>query len=192
MARTAVLAIGLAILLSAASPASALDSCSCRNLESLQQELENAVYETGFFDSLSQAAGRDRKEADRDQQEIRPIRNSGKLVLQVSANARKDIMAKEFKPPHPKVTGYSGPDSVDMEAGQVHAGRRPRSRRCARARLARRSPTSRCEHEAAHRELCESMGADTYWGAAAERDRGRRSRALQGAGRGHARRSSSG
>ena len=53
-ARLKSLAIGLTIMLSAASPASALDSCSCRNLESLQQELANAVYETGFFESLSQ------------------------------------------------------------------------------------------------------------------------------------------
>ena len=54
-ARLKSLAIGLTLMLSAASPVSALDSCSCRNLESLQQELENAVYETGFFQSPAHA-----------------------------------------------------------------------------------------------------------------------------------------
>ena len=156
------LAIGLAIMLSAASPASALDSCSCRNLESLQQELANAVYETGFFESLSQRLDVIEKK----QIEINkdPTNSeSGKLVLQVSANARKDIMAKEFKPPHPKVTGYSGPETVDMEAGKCKQDE---------ADLEAMRKGSACQeiaditsqHEAAHRELCKSMGADTYWG----------------------------
>jgi hypothetical protein len=46
--------ICLAALVLATSRAFAMDSCSCKNLESLQQELKNAIYETGFFDSLSQ------------------------------------------------------------------------------------------------------------------------------------------
>ena len=110
-------AIGLAILLLAAPSAVAMDSCSCKNLESLQQELKNAVYEAGFFESLSQRLDVIEKkqiEINKDPTNA----DSGKLVLQVSANARKDIIAKEFKLPHPKVTGYSGPDSVDMEAGK--------------------------------------------------------------------------
>ena len=45
-----------------------MDSCSCKNLESLQQELKNAVYEAGFFDSLSQRLDVIEKKQDRDQQ----------------------------------------------------------------------------------------------------------------------------
>jgi hypothetical protein len=156
------LAIGLAIMLSAASPASALDSCSCRNLETLQQELANAVYETGFFESLSQQLDViEKKQIEINKDPTNP--DSGKLVLQVSANARKDIMAKQFKPPHPKVTGYSGPETVDMAAGKCKQDE---------ADLEAMRKGSACQeiaditsqHEAAHRELCESMGADTYWG----------------------------
>ena len=78
----------------------AQDSCSCKNLESLQQELKNAIYEAGFFDSLSQRLDVIEKK----QIEINkdPTNSdSGKLVLQVSATARKDIIAKEFRLPHP-------------------------------------------------------------------------------------------
>ena len=109
--------ICLAVLLLAASRAFAMDSCSCKNLESLQQELKNATYEAGFFDSLSQRLDVIEKK----QTEINKDptnKDSGLLVLKVSADARKAIMASEFKPPHPKVAGYSGPDSVDMEAGK--------------------------------------------------------------------------
>ena len=145
-----------------ASPAAALDSCSCRNLESLQQELANAVYETGFFESLSQQLDAiEKKQIEINKDPTNP--DSGKLVLQVSADARKDIMAKQFKPPHPKVTGYSGPETVDMEAGKCKQDE---------ADLEAMRNGSACQqiaditlrHEAAHRELCQSMGADTYWG----------------------------
>ena len=153
--------IGLAILLFAASRAFAQDSCSCKNLESLQQELKNAIYETGFFDSLSQRLDVIEKK----QIEINkdPTNSdSGKLVLQVSANARKDIIAREFKLPHPNVAGYTGPDSVDMEAGKC-------TQNAADLEAMRKgSPCKEIaditlQHEEAHRKLCTSMGADKYW-----------------------------
>ena len=102
----------------AATNARALDSCSCRNLESLQQELENAVYEAKFFADLSKRLdGIEKKQADINKNDpTNP--DAGRLVLQVSADARHDIMAKEFKPPHGQVTGYTGPGSIDMEAGK--------------------------------------------------------------------------
>jgi hypothetical protein len=153
--------IGLAILFLVAPPAFAQDSCSCKNLESLQQELKNAGYEAGFFESLSQRLDVIEK------QQIEINKNptnaeSGRLVLQVSANARKDIIAKEFRLPHPSVTGYTGPESVDMEAGKCTQSA---------ANLEAMRKGSPCKeiaditlkHEEAHRDLCKAMGADAYW-----------------------------
>ena len=153
-------AIGLAVLL-LAPPAFAQDSCSCKNLESLQQELKNAMYETGFFESLSQRLELiEKKQIEINKDPTNP--DSGKLVLQVSANARKDIIAKEFRLPHPKVAGYSGPDSIDMEAGKCTQSQ---------AALDAMRDGSPCQeiaditlkHEEAHRQLCTSMTAAKYW-----------------------------
>src|SRR3954447_17101588 len=101
-----------------AGHASALDSCSCKNLESLQQELENALYDAKFFDDLAKRLDAvEKKQADINKNDpTNP--DAGRLVLQVSADARKQIMSKEFKPPHAEVSGYTGPGSVEMEAGK--------------------------------------------------------------------------
>ena len=157
MARLKALAIGLAILLAAAPSAFAQDSCSCKNLESLQQELKNAIYEAGFFQGLSQRLDVIEK------QQIEINKNptnpeSGKLVLQVSANARKDIIAKEYRLPHPNVAGYTGPDAVDMEAGKC-------TQDAANLEAMRKgSPCNEIaditlKHEEPHRDLCKTMGA---------------------------------
>ena len=96
-------------------------------------------------------------------------------MLKVSADARKAIMASEFKPPHPKVAGYTGPESVDMEAGKC-------TQNAADLEAMRNGFACKeiaditLQHEEAHRTLCTSMGADKYWGAAAQRDRRGRGR----------------
>jgi hypothetical protein len=145
-----------------AGSADAMDSCSCKNLESLQQELENALYEASFFDSLSRRLDAiEKKQADLNKNDPTNA-NAGRLVLQVSADARKEIMAKEFKPPHGEVTGYTGPGSVDMEAGKCTQSQ------TALDAMRNGSPCQEIaditlEHESAHRKLCETMGADAYW-----------------------------
>jgi hypothetical protein len=127
----------------------------------LQQELKNAVYEAGFFESLSQRLDvieKQQIEINKDPTNA----NSGKLVLQVSANARKDIIAKEFRLPHPAVTGYTGPESVDMEAGKC-------TQNAADLEAMRKGSACKeiaditLKHEEAHRDLCKAMGADAYW-----------------------------
>ncbi len=156
-----------AILLSLAYPASAAlagkadESCSCKNLESLQQELENALYEAKFFAELSRRL----KEIELKQIEINkdPAHpDSGRSVLAVSGQARQKIMASEFRPPHPQVKDYTGPESVDME---------PPSCTQKAADLAALKNGAPCkeiaditlEHEAQHRAKCARDGADKYW-----------------------------
>ena len=74
----------------AATQARALDSCSCRNLESLQQELENAIYDATFFDDLSRRLDViEKRQADINKNDpTNP--DAGRLVLQVSASARNE------------------------------------------------------------------------------------------------------
>ena len=146
----------------AATEVQALDGCSCKNLESLQQELENAIYDATFFDDLSKRLDAiEKKQADINNNDpTNP--DAGRLVLQVSADARNEIMSTEFKPPHGKVTGYTGPGSVDMEPGKCTQSQ------AALDAMRNGSPCQEIaditlEHEAAHRKLCEQMGADAYW-----------------------------
>ena len=146
----------------AATNARALDSCSCRNLESLQQELENAVYEAKFFADLSKRLDdTEKKQADINKNDpTNP--DAGRLVNQVSAEARKAIMAKEFKPPHRKVTGYTGPDTVDMEQDTCTQDQRMLDA-MRDGSPCREIADITLEHEATHRRLCQSMGVDAYW-----------------------------
>jgi hypothetical protein len=141
--------------------AGAQDSCSCNNLESLQQEVKNAIYEAGFFESLSTRLDAVEKEQIKiNKDSTNP--DSGRLVLQVSANARNEIMSKEFRLPHAQVTGYTGPEAVDMEAGTC------KQKDADLEAMRKGSPCKEIaditlKHEEAHRNLCVSMGADAYW-----------------------------
>ena len=141
----------------------AQDSCSCKNLESLQQELKNAIYEAGFFESLSQRLDVIEKK----QIEINkdPTNSeSGKLVLQVSATARKDIIAKEFRLPHPAVTGYTGPEAVDMEARQVARRTQADLEAMRKGSPCKEIADITLQHESnAPRLFAKTMGADAYW-----------------------------
>lgn len=159
MAWTIWLAAGLAM---SVLDARALDGCSCKNLESLQQELENAIYEADFFAKLSKRLDAvEKKQADINENDpTNP--DAGRLVLQVSANARDQIMAGEFKPPHARVAGYTGPERVDMEAGKCTQKQADLDAMAAGSPC-REIADITLEHEATHRRLCESIGADAYW-----------------------------
>lgn len=137
------------------------ESCSCKNLESLQQELENALYEAKFFAELS----RKLKEIEQRQIEINkdPAHpDSGLSVLAVSGEARKKIMATEFRPPHPQVKDYTGPQSVDMEP--LSCTQKPADLEA----LKIGSPCKEIadivlEHEAQHRAKCVKDTPGKYW-----------------------------
>ena len=154
-------ACALFVACASAPPAAGADVCSCKNLESLQQELENALFEATFFSDLS---GRLR-EIEQKQIEVNKDpthRDSGLSVLAASANARAEIMAREFNLPHPQVAGDTGPKSVEMT---------PNTCKQPQALLDALGNGAACkeigdivlEHEAAHRRKCELDGADKYW-----------------------------
>ena len=154
-----VFAIAAAV---ASAPAfAASEPCACKHLESVQQELENALYEAKFFADLSKRLDAvEKKQTDLNKNHpTHP--DSGRSVLATSANERVAIMGKEFRLPH-KVKGYTGPTSVEVLQGTCKNNQ---------ADLDALSKGSSCKeigdislaHEAQHRALCEQMGKDKYW-----------------------------
>jgi hypothetical protein len=137
------------------------DACSCQQLESLQQEVANADYEATFFAGLSERLKAvEDKQIALNKDPTNP--DSGRDVLALSGAARADIMAREFHLPHPTVTGYTGPASVDMTFGsctQKAADLEAMGRGSACSDVA----DITLKHEAAHRTLCEKLGAQAYW-----------------------------
>lgn len=152
----------LTSLLIAAPVRSATESCACKHLESVQQELENAAYEAKFFADLAKRLDAiEKKQADLNKNHPEHP-DSGRSVLATSANERLAIMGKEFRLPHKTVKGYTGPNSVEIEPGTC---------RNAQSQLDALANGSSCKeigditlaHEAQHRALCEQMGKDKYW-----------------------------
>ncbi len=165
MSARIILAAVAALLLApeAGAQGKADKSCDCNNLESLQQEVENAAYAAVFFRQLAERLA----EVEREQRELNehgdPSNpNHGRSVRGTSANERDRIMATEFRPPHPQVKDYTGPASVAMKGLACY--QEPTELE----ELRKGSPCKEIadivlEHEAQHRAICESMGWSAYW-----------------------------
>jgi hypothetical protein len=137
-----------------------LQQCSCRNLESLQQELENALYEAKFFaDMAEQLKQREDELTEAKKDPTNP--DSGLDVFMTSSNLRQAIM-NGFSLPHLPAKDYTGPATVNMTYGSCE---QPQSQ------LDAMRDGSQCKdiaditlrHEELHRALCNSMGATAYW-----------------------------
>jgi hypothetical protein len=160
MSTSLALRLGLAVsaLFTTALTASAeypAQQCTCNNLESLQQDYQNAVYLEGFFRKLSTelegyekrdiAAGVSREEID-------------KFGDKFYADVTGTLM--EF--PFPTVKGYTGPERVPMPPGTCEQDP------VLLDKMAKGSPCNGMAdpalvHEFEHRELCKKMGPDVYW-----------------------------
>lgn len=141
-------------------------SCDCANLESIQQEVENAEYLEKFMRDLSDRLDKIEQEQVRVNQ-IPTHPDSGRSVLSVSANARDQFMKPPsqgglFDLPHPQVKGYTGPQTVNVmpntcqnEPGVLEALELGTPCRDIAEIVLR--------HEAVHRAECEAVGKDAYW-----------------------------
>jgi hypothetical protein len=159
--RTVAGVIATALSLATVRPGLAAETCSCKHLESLQQELENAVYEAQFFAELSkrlQQVEQDQIEANKDP--TNP--DADRPVLVVSGQAKEKIMGSEFTLPHPEVKGDTGPASVDMT---FQTCKQPQAQLDALEKGAACKEIGEIvlRHEAAHREKCEADGPKKYW-----------------------------
>ncbi|MCU0828394.1 MAG: hypothetical protein MUE52_13535 [Tabrizicola sp.] len=156
---------GLAFLgLTVTTPAQAdPPPCTCRNLESLQQEYQNAVYMEGYMRRLAEhLKGVEAKQAALNATSSASP-EAGDSVGQKSANAREAYKAANWKLPFPQPKDYKGPPDVSMIPGQCQQstddldGVRDGSpcEAIADAALA---------HEQAHVDICRNLGVQAYWG----------------------------
>lgn len=135
--------------------------CSCKHLESLQQEVENARYEAKFFAEMARKFSEIRKHfEDANKDPANP--DAGVNWANRLGVLHEQMMTQDFHLPNPRVAGYSGPDTVDMPFGSCE--QKPED-------LTKLGEGSSCKeigdialaHEAAHRSLCTKMGASAYW-----------------------------
>lgn len=130
-------------------------ACSCKNLESLQQDYQNAVYLEGFFRKLS----KDLK--------VTEASDLAKGISRAVSDARNDqyyadVIRIVMKQPFPTVLGYTGPEAVPMIKGTCEQDP------ALLEKMAKGSPCNGIAdaallHEFEHRELCKAMGAAAYW-----------------------------
>lgn len=136
-------------------------ACSCKHLESLQQEVENSRYEAQFFAKMAERFTEIRRhfeEANKDP--TNP--DAGVNWANRLGVMHEQMMAQDFHLPNPRVSGYTGPDKVDMPFGTCEQKKDDLDK------LAEGSPCTEIgditlAHEAAHRAKCSAMGAQTYW-----------------------------
>lgn len=154
--------LALALLLAPTALAAGGPSCSCHNLKSLQQETENAAYEARFFLDMANEL-KAIEDHQRDLNENHPTDSeAGKSVITVSGQARERMMAEDFHLPHPQVEDYAGPTSVALVYGTC-TNKPADLDGLANGAPCKEIGTITLEHEARHRAICETMGANRYW-----------------------------
>jgi len=137
------------------------ESCSCKNLESLQQELENAQYQAKYFAELSRQLKQFEDQLIKDKKDPTNPRSGDSLEV-AADNEWKRLHAEQYRPPHPNVKDYTGPAAVDMPRGTCTQSA------AALEALRAGSPCKEIaditlEHEAQHRAKCTKEGAAKYW-----------------------------
>lgn len=138
------------------------EACQCKHLESLQQELENALYEADFFAGLSKRLDAiEKKQADLNKNDP-ANRDAGVSPGSASKQARDAIMTREFRLPNPAVKDYKGPKEVAVENGKC-------TNQLSDLEGLRDGASCKeigdvvLKHEEEHRNLCNRMGAERYW-----------------------------
>lgn len=135
-------------------------SCSCRHLESIQQEIRNA-------EALIEVQQKIRNELEViEAQLIEAKKNplspdSDVNIYDRSLRARGEILSK-FKLPYTPAIGYRGPAEIKMSFGTCEQSA---------SELDKLKAGSQCQelavinlaHESAHRAECQKSGATEYW-----------------------------
>lgn len=146
--------------LSGATPvlAETAGRCSCENLESLQQDYQNAVYLETFYRDLAKSLG------DWEATQFKLVKDPNNPVnVSKASRARELAAAKDtLVLPFPQITGQTGLMSVEMAALTcIHLD----------GQLADLEAGAPCQGIAAaelerlrqQRELCTKMGSAAYW-----------------------------
>jgi len=153
-------AVVVAVLVCAcpALASAAPKACTCKNLESIQQELKNAVYLEKFMRELSKTVA-DAEEAQRQLKKKEPNNPvSRRSVRDVS----KEVWTKEkAKARVPKVPGDNGPEAIGLEDGTCENN--PQDLKDVAAGAAcKELGDFALKHEEGHRKLC-AKDKEAYW-----------------------------
>ena len=137
-------------------------ACTCENLESLQQEYQNAVYLSSYMLALADHL----KAAEIRQADLNTNnpthRDAGVRVNQASMLAREAYGKANLRLPFATVKGYTGPLEVNMKTDSCSQDDKV---------LKAMEDGSPCKaiaiatlaHERTHTRICERMGKDNYW-----------------------------
>lgn len=135
-------------------------ACSCRHLQSVQEELKNAEYQATFFTDMA-AKLKAVEDPLIEAHKIPTHPDSDVSIVDRSMRARTGIM-RELVLPHDPAFGYKGPATVGMKPGSCEQKS---------AELDALRDGSQCKeiadivlaHEAGHRTRCASDTATVYW-----------------------------
>lgn len=156
----AALALALVLAYSAVAHA-APKTCSCKHLESIQQELANALYLAKFQAGLARKV----KQAEDEQRELKkkdPNHPLAKYSVEKISQQRWEKLRGDVSLPHPTVTGYTGPDSVGLIDGTCK-NQDADLKALEQGASCKELGTITLKHEEEHRKLCNNMGKQAYW-----------------------------
>ena len=133
-------------------------ACTCKNLESIQQELKNAVYLEDFMRQLSRKVA-DAEEAHRQLKKKEPNNPVARRALRDVSKA--EWTKEKAKLRVPKVPGDNGPEELGLEDGTCENN--PQDLKdVANGAACKDLGDIVLKHEEAHRKLC-SEDKDKYW-----------------------------
>ena len=141
--------------------AAAPKACSCKHLEALQQELENALYLAEFQADLSRKV----KAAEDEQRELRknnPSHPLAKYTVEKISKREWENLKENLSLPHPTVTGYTGPSSVGL-VDKTCTNDPEDLKKLKNGASCTEIGTITLKHEQEHRDICTKMGKEKYW-----------------------------
>ncbi|WP_336800207.1 hypothetical protein [Kaistia sp. MMO-174] len=158
--RPIILSSTLAMLIPA-SPTLADDAtCSCRHLESIQQELKNAEALLELQKKIArelEAIEAPLIEAKKD-----PTHPDSDVNIYDRSLRERTRIVSRFQFPYPKVKGYTGPEEIKMRYGTCEQPTQDLDALRSGSQC-RELADINLAHEAAHRAECTAMGAAEYW-----------------------------
>lgn len=163
----AALALALAAQQAIAAPAD--EDCSCKNLESLQQELANAEY---LRDAFTEMAGKLRQAEQKMDADNKLYDGDSDVNINSSSQALKAQLAQALKLPHESPKGYTGPKVVEMEKTECAIEKSPNAKgekvvdtleELRKGSQCKGVADATLKHEHEHLKKCVAMGKDAYW-----------------------------
>ncbi|MDH4988966.1 hypothetical protein QEZ47_26330 [Aminobacter anthyllidis] len=134
--------------------------CSCKNLQSVQEELRNADYAAKFFADMA-AQLKAVEDPLIEAHKIPTHPDSNVSIYHRSSRKRAEIRPT-FQLPHRPAHGYKGPATVDMDYGSCE--QKPAMLEALRAgSQCKELADFALEHEAIHRAKCARDTAAVYW-----------------------------